>query len=122
MFADFPPNSKVNLLMLLLVEFFIISRPTSVDPVKATLSIPGWLTIALPAVSPYPDNMLTTPSGNPASVINSPTLNADNGVYSAVFITIVHPVAKAGPNFHAYINNGKFQGIIYPTTPTGSSL
>jgi hypothetical protein len=61
-------------------------------------------------------------SYNPASQINSPTLKAVNGVYSATFMTTVHPVAKAGPNFQAYINNGKFHGIIYPTTPTGSYL
>lgn len=39
---------------------------TSVDPVKATLFISGWLAIALPAVGPYPGTTLITPSGNPA--------------------------------------------------------
>jgi len=27
-------------------------------------------------------------------------------------MTQVHPIARAGPNFHACISNGKFQGII----------
>jgi len=42
-FADFPPNSNVTLLRFYWWEFFIISNPTSVEPVKATLSIPGCL-------------------------------------------------------------------------------
>jgi hypothetical protein len=66
--------------------------------------------------------MLTTPSGIPASVINSAILNADNGVYSAVFITIVHPAARLGANFQACIKIGKFQGIICAITPTGYLL
>lgn len=39
---------------------------TSVDPVKATLLIFGWLAIALPTVGPYPGTTLITPLGNPA--------------------------------------------------------
>jgi hypothetical protein len=45
-------------------------------------------------------------------MINSPILKAVNGVYSAGFMTIVHPVARAGPSFHAIIKAGKFQGMI----------
>jgi len=56
--------------------------------------------------------MLTTPSGNPAYLISSATLNAVNGVCSAVFMTTVHPAAKAGPNFQETIARGKFQGMI----------
>ena len=33
---------------------------------------------------------------------------------------MVLPVASAGPSFHAAISNGKFHGMICPTTPTGS--
>ena len=36
------------------------------------------------------------------------------------FNTTVHPAARAGASFHAAIRNGKFQGIICPTTPIGS--
>ena len=35
-------------------------------------------------------------------------------------MTIVQPAAKAGAIFQAAIKNGKFQGIICPTTPIGS--
>lgn len=39
---------------------------TSVEPVKATLSIPPWMAMAAPAVDPNPGTMLTTPGGNSA--------------------------------------------------------
>jgi len=55
---------------------------------------------------------LTTPSGNPASLISSPILKAVKGVYSAGFNTTVQPAARAGPSFQAIIKAGKFHGII----------
>ena len=33
--------------------------------------------------------------------------------------TTVLPQARAGPHFQASISSGKFQGMIWPTTPTG---
>lgn len=39
---------------------------TSVDPVKATLSISMCSEMAAPAVWPYPGTILMTPGGNPA--------------------------------------------------------
>jgi hypothetical protein len=39
---------------------------TSVDPVKATLSMPMCEAIAAPAVGPNPGKILMTPGGNPA--------------------------------------------------------
>ena len=100
----------------------MIKWPTSVDPVNATLSTSICRAIAAPAVGPYPGSKFTTPSGNPASSISSPTRNAVSGVCSAGFITTVQPVARAGPSFQACISSGKFHGIIWPTTPTGSCL
>jgi len=35
--------------------------------------------------------------------------------------TTVQPQAKAGPTFRVIIANGKFHGVIAPTTPTGCS-
>ena len=69
---------------------------------------------------PVAGQQFTTPAGKPASSINSPTRNAVSGVCSAGFITTVLPVASAGPSFQACIESGKFQGMIWPTTPTGS--
>ena len=48
------------------------------------------------------------------------TTSAVSGVCSAGFSTTVHPAESAGPSFHAAISSGKFHGIIWPTTPTGS--
>ena len=97
-----------------------MSFPTSVEPVKATLSTSGCAASAAPAVSPNPGTTLTTPSGNPASQINSPSRKADSGVCSAGFRTMVQPAANAGPSFQAAMSKGKFQGMICATTPTGS--
>ena len=64
--------------------------------------------------------MLTTPGGIPAFSNSSPRRSAVSGVCSAGFSTTVQPVASAGPSFHAAISNGKFHGMIWPTTPIGS--
>ena len=45
--------------------------------------------------------------------------SAVSGVCSAGLITTVLPHARAGPHFQASIRSGKFQGMIWPTTPTG---
>ncbi len=42
------------------------------------------------------------------------------GVCSAGFTTVQHPAARAGAIFQVAISKGKFQGIIWPTTPRGS--
>lgn len=69
---------------------------TSVDPVKAILSTSGWCVSAAPAVGPYPGTTLTTPGGNPASLIRAATASAVRGVCSAGFRTIVHPYKEIG--------------------------
>ena len=38
------------------------------------------------------------------------------------FMTMVLPAASAGPSFQACIRSGKFQGIIWPTTPGSITL
>ena len=67
-----------------------------------------------------PGTMLTTPSGMPASLINSAIFSDDSGVSSAGFITIVLPAASAGAIFQLVNISGKFHGTTWPTTPTGS--
>lgn len=49
-----------------LLLFSCIDYITSVEPVKATLSISIWWEIAAPAVGPKPGTIFTTPGGNPA--------------------------------------------------------
>ena len=42
------------------------------------------------------------------------------GVCSAGFSTTQLPAASAGASFHTAISSGKFHGMIWPTTPSGS--
>ena len=65
---------------------------------------------------------LTTPGGNPASATSSASSSAVSGVVSAGFSTTVFPQARAGAIFQAAISNGKFQGMICPTTPSGRAV
>ena len=45
--------------------------------------------------------------------------SAVSGVVSAGFRTTVLPQARAGAIFQAAISSGKFQGMIWPATPSG---
>ena len=72
-----------------------MARPTSVEPVNATLSTSGWATSAWP-VSPAPVTMLTTPGGRSACWQISAKSSAVSGVVSAGLSTTVLPQASAG--------------------------
>ena len=63
--------------------------------------------------------MLTTPGGM-ISPITSISLRIDHGVGLAGLITVQLPAASAGAIFHAAISSGKLNGMIWPTTPSGS--
>ena len=95
-----------------------ITLPTSVEPVKATLSTSGWSTSAWP-VPPAPVTMLTTPGGRSACWQISAKSSAVSGVVSAGLSTTVLPQASAGAIFHASISSGKFHGMTWPATPSG---
>ena len=97
-----------------------IERPTSVEPVKATLATSGCSTSRCPQVRPGPTTTLTTPSGMPASSAICSKRSAVSGVSSAGLSTTVLPAASAGASFHDAIVSGKFHGTISPTTPSGS--
>jgi hypothetical protein len=64
--------------------------------------------------------MFTTPGGRPASWHSSAKRSAVSDVNSAGLSTTVFPVAIAGAIFQASISSGKFQGMIWPITPTGT--
>lgn len=103
--ADFPPSYNVIGFRLDLWEFLMIRYPTAVDPVNDILST-KWCWHRVYPVYASPGIMLTTPGGNPASLMNWQIINAVKGVCSAGFKTIVHPAAKAGAIFQHNINNG----------------
>ena len=117
MFAALPPSSSVSFLRVPATAR-AICRPTSVEPVNATLSTPGCPTTAAP-VAPAPGRMLTTPGGRSACWQISAKSIAVSGVVSAGLSTTVLPVASAGATFHASISSGKFQGMTWPATPSG---
>ena len=58
----------------------MIRRPTSVEPVKATLSTIGLATSASPTAAPDPATTFTTPSGIPASRQSRPISRVVSGV------------------------------------------
>ena len=118
MLAALPPSSRVSFLPDP-ARVRWIALPTSVEPVKATLSTPSWPTRAAP-VSPAPVRMLTTPSGSSASWRISPRRRAVSEVVSAGLRTTVLPAARAGASFQAAISSGKFQGMTWAATPRGA--
>ena len=56
----------------------------------------------------------------PASRAIRSKRRAVSGVSSAGFSTTVLPAASAGASFQEAIVRGKFQGVMSPTTPSGS--
>jgi hypothetical protein len=118
MLAPLPPSSSWRRLRLP-AEARTIWRPTSVEPVNDSLATPGCSASRAPATWPKPGTTLTTPGGKPASAISSATARVDSGVSSAGLRTTVLPAARAGPSFQLVNISGKFQGTIWPTTPTG---
>ena len=119
MLADLPPSSSVTRLIVS-AALAAIRRPTSVEPVKAIFATSGCSTRRWPHTEPGPATTLTTPSGTPASSAIRSNSSAVSGVSSAGFRTTVLPAASAGPSFQPAIVRGKFQGVINPTTPSGS--
>src|ERR1035438_6179774 len=115
--AALPPSSRVSRWPVPAIARWI-SLPTSVDPVNAILSTPGWLTSAWP-VAPAPVRMLTVPGGRSACWMTSARSSAVSGVVSAGLSTQVFPVASAGASFHAAMSSGKFHGMTWPATPSG---
>src|SRR5215210_4619324 len=76
--------------------------------------------MALPTTLPRPGTTFRTPGGSPHSFAYSANFRSDNAVFDAGLQTIAFPHASAGAIFHTAIISGKFQGVIAPTTPTGS--
>ena len=116
--GDLPPSSRVTGTMFS-EAYCMISRPVVVSPVNATLATRGLWASGLPASTPKPLTMLSTPGGR-RPPMSSAQSRIDAGVCSAGLSTTALPAASAGASFHAAIRIGKFQGMIWPTTPSGS--
>ena len=113
-----PPSSSVTGTRLSAAAFMIV-EPVVVSPVNATFEMRSEPDSAAPASSPKPLMTLSTPSGNRSPMI-SIRCRIDAGVYSAGLSTMALPAASAGASFHVAMRMGKFHGMIWPTTPSGS--
>ncbi len=118
MFGLLPPSSSVTGMMFS-DAYCMISRPVVVSPVNATLATLLLEASGLPASTPKPLTMLSTPGGS-RSPISSISTWIDAGVCSAGFSTTALPAASAGASFQVAIRIGKFHGMICATTPSGS--
>ena len=116
MFADLPPSSSVTFFTVPDASC-MMRRPTSVEPVNATLSTSGCCAISSPALPPGPVIRLTTPGGRSASSTAFTISIALSDVKLAGFSTTVLPAAIAGPIFQPAMRNGKFHGTMPLHTP-----
>ena len=116
--ADLPPSSRLTRLRSW-PQRAATWRPAAVEPVNATLSIPGWATSSSPTSRP-PGRMLTTPGGRPIPSMTSASSRASSGVSPAGLMTMEHPASRAGASFVAIRNCGMFHGTIAATTPADS--
>src|SRR5436190_22061538 len=82
--------------------------------------MPGCAASASPARAPNPGSTLITPGGRSSAATSEAKASADTGVSSAGLTMIVLPAAIAGHSFQASMTSGEFQGMMAPTTPTGS--
>ena len=118
MFGDLPPSSVVDGMMFW-AAYCMIRRPVAVSPVKEIFAIRLLVASARPISAPGPLTMLSTPAGT-MSAISSASLRMDHGVGLAGLSTVQLPAASAGAIFQAPISTGKLNGMICPTTPSGS--
>jgi len=118
MFGDLPPSSVVEGIRFW-AAYCMINLPVAVSPVKATLAMRLLVARAMPTSAPGPLTTLITPGGTMGSM-SSISLRMDHGVGLAGLTTVTLPAARAGAIFQAAIRSGKLNGMIWPTTPSGS--
>ena len=117
--GDLPPSSSVSVLPLPAVALRMIAPDLGrsregdlvdirmIDKRRAGVAIAG------------DDIEHARAAGRPRAQISANS-SAVSGVNSAGFSTTVLPAASAGAIFQASISSGKFHGMIWPTTPTGT--
>jgi len=99
--------------------YCMISRPVVVSPVNATLATRLLDASGFPASTPKPLTTLSTPGGSRSPITSSSTW-METGVCSAGLSTTALPAASAGASFQTAMRIGKFHGMIWATTPSGS--
>src|SRR5450759_1886611 len=116
--APLPPSSSSSR-FIVLPPASKMRAPTAVEPVKETMSTFFESTRASPISGEEPVTTLTTPGGNPTWRQMSANSMIASGSWGAGFITMVFPVANAGPTLPAMVTSGKLYGEMQATTPTG---
>ena len=96
--------------------------PVATDPMKPTAATPGWPASASPATGPGPGTKLNTPAGASSAAMISASRAQQAVVVGAGTQTTALPAASAGANSSAPIVYGQFQGLITPTTPSGTRV
>ncbi len=119
MFGLLPPSSRVTGMMFWLA-YCMISRPVVVSPVKATFATRDEEASGLPASTPKPLTTLTTPAGS-RSPISSISLRIDHGgLLRRLEYDGIAGRQRGGRASTRPSGWGKFHGMIWPTTPSGS--
>ena len=116
--ALFPPSSSWWRFMVA-APLAMMRRPVAVEPVKVIMSTMGFVVISSPT-SVWPVMTLRTPAGMPASSAACAIRKASSGVHGCGLSTTVHPAARAGATLTTLSMKGKLNGVMAPTTPTGS--
>ncbi len=102
-------------------ERALMPQPTSGEPVKVMRATSGWSTSAFPTVPPPPVTTFSQPAGRSHSSSRTSASSSDvRGVCDAGFSTTGHPAAIAGATLWLTRFSGKLNGLIAPTTPTGT--
>ena len=115
--ASLPPSSSVTGVTpaAALAMTFL---PVAIEPVKTILSMPLCPVSSAPSSSP-PEMTLTSPGGS-ASFNSSTILSVLRGVNGDGLMTTVLPVRIPGTMCQIAIITGQFQGVIDPTTRSGT--
>ena len=119
MFGDLPPSSCATRFT---VSAAVLATmiPARVEPVKDTMSTPGWPAMTCPTSAPVPLMRLKTPAGAPAASTISAKTTPLIGAISLGFSTVAQPAAKAGATLQTIWLSGQFQGVMSAATPIGS--
>src|SRR5437762_6809744 len=116
-----PPSSKCTRFKVG-APCAMIADPVELSPTNPIALIAGCSVSALPASSPMPCTVLSTPSGTPACLTSFARRSAVTGDHSAGLWTTVQPAASAGAIFQVESMNGVFHGVITPTGPIGTRV
>src|SRR5713226_3094759 len=116
-----PPSSKCTRFSVG-APCAMIADPVELSPTKPIALMAGCSVSALPASSPMPCTVLSTPSGTPACFTSLASRSAVTGDHSAGLWTTVQPAASAGAIFQVESIKGVFHGVITPTGPIGTRV